>query len=196
MLFAGAGAGALLHHVVRRKSKDETLSAFAAQVIREENLGLKHDNNMLSSYNAQHVKKIAELEKALHETRLHNEILQAMPFDLPLPMWSVDRNHSFDFINKMYADIFLSPRGMTGDECLGLNIFDIWPNDVAAEFHKNNLIVMDTGAIFNGVEHVPDPLGKVNEWRILKFKRKIPLGVIGIAIPKNGMFDEMLNKIK
>jgi len=193
---AGAGVGALVNYLVHRKSRGERLDEFAAQMIRDENLTLKQENNMLESYNAGHVKKIAELEKVIFEIRTYNELLQAMPFDLPLPFWSVDRNHNFDYINQMYAELFLRPRGLDLDDCIGKNIYDVWPRNIADIFRQNNIEVMQNGTIFNGLEDVPDALGNVSKWRILKFKRKFPVGVIGIAIPQNGMFDNMLNKIK
>ena len=102
----------------------------------------------------------------------------------------------YDYINELYEEIFLKPFSKTAIECEGKSLYDIWPREIAQQFIDNNNKVMQTGQIFNDIEGVSGPLGLVVDWRIIKFKRNFPLGVVGIAIPKNGFFDKYMHKIQ
>lgn len=189
----GAGAGALIHAIVRRRDLDQ----YAARIITDELFELRQKENLLERYNAEHVKTIAEQKEELYTIKMQNEILRAFPFHIPLPMWSIDWRHHYDYVNQIYIDIFLSHLGITKPEqVIGKSLYEIWPDETAGQFVANNKKVMDEDLIMNDTEDVPDRTGQLSKWRILKFKRPYPNGLIGFAIPVNGFFDKHLKKVK
>lgn len=192
----GAGVHAIVNHLTRRKSDNEELNDTAVRLLRDEIDILRGKLNLMEQYNAQHTQKIGALEKQNYELKMRNDILQIFPFTLPLPVWSVNQGHCYDFINDMYAKVFLSQFGMNADDAMGKNLFEVWPKEIADTFVANNKKVMEEDLIMNDLENVPNALGQPVKWRIIKIKRPYPVGVFGIAIPKNGMFDKMLRKIK
>lgn len=188
---AAAGVGALGNWVFvrHRRNRADDLTGYAAQLITDENFELRQRLNLVESYNAAHIKKIADLERQLFELRHKLEVMEFAPFSIPLPMWMKGPFGVIDFINDEYEETFLKPRGLTRDDYLGKTDFEIWPREVAEEYRKHDQEVMETERTFNGRETVVDNTGKEIKWRVMKFFRKIPRGVVGIAFPDNGYFE-------
>lgn len=191
--FAGAGISTLIFRLLKRK-QPQNLNDYAAQMIRDELSNEREKNNILERYIAQHVREIADLKQKLKEVEIYNQILKSIPAAWPFPVWMVNMRHEYDYISPLYEEIFLKPRGKTAEECLGKNLYDVWEKELADAFISHNRKVMETGNIYNGVESVTDRSGSQKQWQVLKWKREIPFGLIGAAIPKNGYFDELLNK--
>jgi len=191
--FAGAGISTLIFRLLKKK-QPQNLNDYAAQMIRDELSNEREKNNILERYIAQHVREIADLKQKLKEVEIYNQILKSIPAAWPFPVWMVNMRHEYDYISPLYEEIFLKPRGKTAEECLGKNLYDVWEKELADAFISHNKKVMESGNIYNGIETVTDRSGSQKQWQVLKWKREIPFGLIGAAIPKNGYFDELLNK--
>ena len=191
--FAGAGISTLVFRLLKKK-QPQNLNDYAAQMIRDELSNEREKNNILERYIAQHVREIADLKQKLKEVEIYNQILKSIPAAWPFPVWMVNMRHEYDYISPLYEEIFLRPRGKTAEECLGKNLYDVWEKELADAFISHNKKVMESGDIYNGIETVTDRSGSQKQWQVLKWKREIPFGLIGAAIPKNGYFDELLNK--
>lgn len=191
--FAGAGISTLIFRLLKKK-QPQNLNDYAAQMIRDELNNEREKNNILERYIAQHVREIADLKQKLKEVEIYNQILKSIPAAWPFPVWMVNTAHQYDYISPLYEEIFLKPRGKTAEECLGKNLYDVWEKELADAFISHNKKVMESGNIYNGIETVTDRSGSQKQWQVLKWKREIPFGLIGAAIPKNGYFDELLNK--
>ena len=191
--FAGAGISTLIFRLLKKK-QPQNLNDYAAQMIRDELSNEREKNNILERYIAQHVREIADLKQKLKEVEIYNQILKSIPAAWPFPVWMVNMRHEYDYISPLYEEIFLKPRGKTAEECLGKNLYDVWEKELADAFISHNKKVMESGDIYNGIETVTDRSGSQKQWQVLKWKREIPFGLIGAAIPKNGYFDELLNK--
>jgi len=191
--FAGAGISTLIFRLLKKK-QPQNLNDYAAQMIRDELSNEREKNNILERYIAQHVREIADLKQKLKEVEIYNQILKSIPAAWPFPVWMVNMRHEYDYISPLYEEIFLRPRGKTAEECLGKNLYDVWEKELADAFISHNKKVMESGDIYNGIETVTDRSGSQKQWQVLKWKREIPFGLIGAAIPKNGYFDELLNK--
>ena len=191
--FAGAGISTLVFRLLKKK-QPQNLNDYAAQMIRDELSNEREKNNILERYIAQHVREIADLKQKLKEVEIYNQILKSIPAAWPFPVWMVNMRHEYDYISPLYEEIFLKPRGKTAEECLGKNLYDVWEKELADAFISHNKKVMESGDIYNGIETVTDRSGSQKQWQVLKWKREIPFGLIGAAIPKNGYFDELLNK--
>ena len=191
--FAGAGISTLIFRLLKKK-QPQNLNDYAAQMIRDELSNEREKNNILERYIAQHVREIADLKQKLKEVEIYNQILKSIPAAWPFPVWMVNMRHEYDYISPLYEEIFLKPRGKTAEECLGKNLYDVWEKELADAFVSHNKKVMESGDIYNGIETVTDRSGSQKQWQVLKWKREIPFGLIGAAIPKNGYFDELLNK--
>jgi PAS domain-containing protein len=191
--FAGAGISTLIFRLLKKK-QPQNLNDYAAQMIRDELSNEREKNNILERYIAQHVREIADLKQKIKEVEIYNQILKSIPAAWPFPVWMVNMRHEYDYISPLYEEIFLKPRGKTAEECLGKNLYDVWEKELADAFISHNKKVMESGNIYNGIETVTDRSGSQKQWQVLKWKREIPFGLIGAAIPKNGYFDELLNK--
>jgi len=191
--FAGAGISTLIFRLLKKK-QPQNLNDYAAQMIRDELSNEREKNNILERYIAQHVREIADLKQKLKEVEIYNQILKSIPAAWPFPVWMVNMRHEYDYISPLYEELFLKPRGKTAEECLGKNLYEVWEKELADAFISHNKKVMESGNIYNGIETVTDRSGSQKQWQVLKWKREIPFGLIGAAIPKNGYFDELLNK--
>jgi PAS domain-containing protein len=191
--FAGAGISTLIFRLLKKK-QPQNLNDYAAQMIRDELSNEREKNNILERYIAQHVREISDLKQKIKEVEIYNQILKSIPAAWPFPVWMVNMRHEYDYISPLYEEIFLRPRGKTAEECLGKNLYDVWEKELADAFISHNKKVMESGNIYNGIETVTDRSGSQKQWQVLKWKREIPFGLIGAAIPKNGYFDELLNK--
>lgn len=191
---AGAGAYGIVGRLTRRKSDNQELNDTAVRLLRDEIDTLRQKINLVEGYNASHVKENAELKLKLKEVNIYNQILKSIPANWPFPVWMININNEYDFISPLYEEVFLKPRGKTAADCLGKNLYDVWEKEIADESVKHNRIVIETGDIFNDVETFTDGTGKVHKMQFLKWRREIPLGLIGAGIPINGFFDKFLNK--
>lgn len=178
-----------------RGKRAPVLDEYAAKMIVDENFELKQRVNLLERYNAEHLNGKSKLERENYELKVRNDIMSAFPVHIPLPICSVNWKQEYDYIDDLYAEIFLSQFSLTKDTALGMNLYDVWPREVADAFVKNNQRVLDNDLVLIEIERVSDALGKLNEWRIIKSKRKYPLGVVVLCIPLNGAFDNFLKRI-
>jgi cytochrome b involved in lipid metabolism len=194
-LLIGAAGSATVHMVASRR-KPEPLNEYAARMIREENDQLKQEINVVNNYNAKHVQNIAKLERTVFELQHKIEIMEFAPFSIPLPMWMKNQFGIVDFLNDEYVDTFLKPFGKAKEDYIGKTDFDVWPKEVAEEYRRHDMQVLNDGLVFNARETVIGPLGEKTKWRIMKFLRKVPRGTVGIAFPDNGYFDVYMNQKK
>lgn len=69
LAMAGAASWGLIHTGLFRKKNGTTngLNKFAADLIEQNNIQLKHDNLMLEKENRELLKRVLELEKRVHE---------------------------------------------------------------------------------------------------------------------------------
>lgn len=120
--------------------------------------------------------------------RLQNKVtlLESSHQDAPIPIWLKDRNGIMLALNPEYEKLFLVPIGKNREDYLYNSDYDIWPEDVAAEYVKNDQYVMRTKETWRGLETIVDHQGERSKWQIIKYPRKaggVIIGIAGIAIP-------------
>lgn len=198
---AGGGLLFIIHIIILSIKGREPLNETAAKVLQNANSNLRDDKFTLERRillyeqdSNKQTNKIHELEKEIIELTLKIEVMEFAPFHLPLPMWMKNEKLVLDYINDEYERVFLSPRGLKKEDYLGKSDFEVWPEKVAEMFREHDAEVLKTGTSFNGREDVVDENGKVTKWRVMKFIRKIPRGVCGVAFPDNGYIETYLNE--
>jgi hypothetical protein len=102
-----------------------------------------------------------------------------------------------EYLNLQYEEVFLKPFGLEISDYLGKTDYDIWPKEIADAFRLHDREVFERKIVYNGREKIPDTLGKITEWRVIKYVRwagPIPVGIAGIAFPDNGEFNKYFEK--
>ena len=79
-----------------------------------------------------------ELEQALELSHNH---MQTILDNLPMQAWLKDREGRLLMVNHKYAEAV----GRTREEILGRTVFDLWPQDLAGDFHASDEEIMASG---------------------------------------------------
>lgn len=105
---------------------------------------------------------------------------------LPAAVWSKDLDGEVLYVNDLYEELFLTPRGYSKEDYVGHNDFNVWPEEVAEQFRKHDAQVILTNETFYGVELVTEDDGENHPWIIIKhprYRQGIKSGVGGLALP-------------
>jgi len=95
----------------------------------------------------------------------------------PFVTFIKDDTGRFLFYNERMASRF----GVTLEEWIGKNDFDIWPAEVARTMHLNDLEVIGTGVPKEWLEETIEPNGNVTTWKVHKFSWRDELGQVRLG---------------
>jgi PAS domain S-box-containing protein len=106
-------------------------------------------------------------ERRVAEARLREseELFQAFMDQLPACAWIVDQQNRVLFINRCYSEL----TGMAQQSILGKTAFEVYPPSIAAQYHENNQVVMETGRRLEVVEPYLRPDGTQGDILVVKF---------------------------
>lgn len=130
---------------------------------------------------------INDLQKQVNNLRNKLLLLESATNDLPIPMWLKDLDGTMLSLNKAYEWLFLLPNNLRAEDYIGKHDSDVWPEEVAEEFGKNDRTVISNKSVEKFYETVSID-GENKEFLIIKFPRKVGntiVGIAGIAIDKN-----------
>jgi diguanylate cyclase (GGDEF)-like protein/PAS domain S-box-containing protein len=104
--------------------------------------------------------------------RLSEERFRTFMNNAPFLAFIKDADGRFLFYNDRMAHRF----GITPDAWLGKNDFEIWPREIAATMHANDLDVMAAGESIDRLEETIEKDGTVATWKVHKFTWRNELG--------------------
>jgi diguanylate cyclase (GGDEF)-like protein/PAS domain S-box-containing protein len=115
--------------------------------------------------------------------RLSEDRFRTFMNNAPFLAFIKDAEGRFLFYNMRFAERF----GITREAWLGKDDFEIWPREIAATMHANDLEVMATGESIERLEETVDEQGALTTWKVHKFTWKnergeILLGGIGLDL--------------
>ncbi len=102
----------------------------------------------------------AELEAKTRTTFDRKRLLEHLPVHLVLK----DTEGRFTFVSKSFCDLV----EREFDEIIGMTDFDLFPDDLARKFVKDDQAVMSSGAVFNDVEETVFPDGTCSYMQVRK----------------------------
>ena len=120
------------------------------------------------------VKTREELQQAL---RLSEERFNTFMNNAPFVTFIKDEAGRFLFYNERMSARF----GITREEWLGKDDFEIWPEEVARTMHLNDLEVIGTGMAVERLEETIDANGQVTTWKVHKFSWRNELGEVRLG---------------
>lgn len=106
----------------------------------------------------------------------------------PIVLWCKDMTDPpgrMVFISNKYSDIW----GISADDYRGKSDYSIWPREIADEFNRNDMLVMETGAVLETIENTNhNPREGWEMCRVFKFPMRLNgsdeiTHVGGMAIP-------------
>lgn len=130
--------------------------------------------------------EVRELRKEVERLQNKVTLLESSHQDAPIPIWLKDRNGVMLALNPEYERLFLLPTGKSREDYLHHTDYDVWPEEVAAEYVRNDQMVMRTQQTWRGTETIVDHQGKKTQWIIIKYPRLaggVLIGIAGMAIP-------------
>lgn len=130
--------------------------------------------------------RIKKLEKQVKRLQYKVTLLESSHQDAPIPIWLKDNFGVMLALNPAYEKTFLLPRNLTAEDYLNKTDEVVWPEDIADEYRKNDLMVARTNTVWKGYETIIDHQGKETQWQVIKYPRTaagITIGIAGIAIP-------------
>jgi PAS domain S-box-containing protein len=80
--------------------------------------------------------------------------------------WIKDQEFRYVFINRTFEEQL----GLTPAKILGKTDFDLWPENVAEEFRRNDEAVFRSGTMLQIYESIPNVDGKLRYYRVFKFQ--------------------------
>ena len=128
-----------------------------------------------------------EVNRELATLKASFTLLKASSPNIPIPMWFKDINGVMLSVNDSYEEKFLIPLGKTRDDYIGKTDVEIWGEEIASEFWRNDqeaLMSKDPISVF---ENVNAGKGIFERYNIIKYPSKIAdvaVGIAGIALPK------------
>lgn len=182
LLFGGGAAAKLIDYLKfqydenrqesakRREEKRLDLTAIISQ--------LKTDKEELKS----EVRALRDEVTSLTARIAHLEALATS--EIPVPMWSTDRDGVYQWVNSTYRDVILDPIGMTESDLIGRTHEEVWGPEFNAMIQASHRRAMESArnrAIIHGVK-LPRVQGA---WTIHKFplmRGAVVAGWRGMAI--------------
>lgn len=146
------------------------------------------DNERLRIREEKLLQEVASLRIEVAELRNKIVLLESAHQDLPLPAWLKDTKGTMLALNPTYEEMFLIPRGYTATDYIGNDDKAVWPPEIAEQYTKHDKMVLRSGKVWRGVENIPNEVGEIEEWNIIKYVRysgRTKIGIAGIAIPKS-----------
>ena len=132
--------------------------------------------------------QVNQLQQERAQLQTQFLLLQTSHESSPLPMWIKDQSGRVLAANEAYEKYYLRPIGKTLEDWIGNYDRDVFPQDVAEDWGKNDLWVFQNELTFDGEELVDIGGGRRARHRIIKHPRYArgisrPFGIAGIAIP-------------
>lgn len=192
-----AVGGAALWAIAHRGIAKKTNVPYPLHALEGMNLELRQENSFLRQENTELRGKIQQTEQRVFILEQRVNLIESVPNDIPLPMWMKDPSGRMEYLNTPYEDVFLKQMGLTIQDYLGKTDYEIWPKEIADAMRLHDREVFERKIVFNGRENIPDALGNIKPWRVIKYVRwagPIPVGIAGVAFPDNGEFENFLKK--
>lgn len=184
----GGGIGA--YWTFRISSRKEDTNEF--KVLLEERKAITSElRDRVSQLENEVIKLRNEREEDKEEIRtLRHQLVvfESSHVDIPLAMWMKDTDGKMVFLNSIYEELFLSPRGYSMNDYLGKNDYAVWPNEIAKAFMANDKKVIRTKKHQTVIEELVDNDGGKCYVEVIKYPRKlnnVVIGISGIVIRKS-----------
>ncbi len=133
-------------------------------------------------------------EEALKET---DERFRAFMDNSPTIAWMKDEEGRHVYLSKSYEKRF----GVKFEDWRGKTDFELWPAEVAEQFRKNDLAVLESGQAIDVTEETPGPDGECITWWNFKFpfrdaSGKRYVGGVGVDITQRLRMEGELRKAR
>lgn len=128
-----------------------------------------------------------ELKKEFEVLRANVTLIKASSAAVPMPMWVKDVNGVMLSLNDSYEDTFLKPIGKTRADYIGKKDSDVWGEEIAEVFRKNDDIAAMSPDPISVFENVDVGNGVFKKYNIIKYRNTIAdmvVSIAGIALPK------------
>ena len=123
---------------------------------------------MMADQKTEQVAGDRNLEDLALALRLSEERFRTFMNHAPFLAFIKDADGRFLFYNTRMAERF----GISPEEWLGKNDFEIWPPEIATTMHANDLDVILSGTPIERLEETMDEQGTVTTWKVHKFSWK------------------------
>jgi PAS domain S-box-containing protein len=138
---------------------------------------------------------ITAKKKAEEALRESEELFRAFMDNSQFIAWMKDDEFRHVYLNRACGERF----GVTLEECRGRTDRDMWPDDIAREFRKNDQEVLETGKSIEVFEHTRDPAGETTLWWNIKFPIRTPsgrtlIGGIGVDITERELIRQEMRE--
>lgn len=171
----------------RGKESRASLQSFI-DVLNQDNAQLRVREDKLQT-DLDEYKAANELEKRnmlsdLADLRSTVQLLQSTTQSAPVAMWLKNMKLEMLSLNQAYEDLFLMPRGLSRRDYIGKTDVDVWPEEIAKAFQKNDYSVIRTGKTLYAIEKVITNDGLEVDCYVVKFVRwagPVKVGIAGIA---------------
>jgi diguanylate cyclase (GGDEF)-like protein/PAS domain S-box-containing protein len=157
--------------MVRRglsETQREAMTILGAQVEAQMELRLKHKDNQRS---------LVENAKLYAELRATTDLFERFMNNGPFASYIKDADGKFVFYNDLLAKRF----GVSQQAWVGLKDHEVWPREIADEFRRNDVAVLEGGVRVEIDEITPGADGGRAFWRSLKFPYRRADGKLMLA---------------
>jgi hypothetical protein len=117
-----------------------------------------------------------ELEKKLNAISAEIVIFKASTDYFPFPYWIKDTYGKVIYVNEAYVNKYLRPRGLTYSNYVGHYDISVYPPEQAAQYGKNDSLVIALAKPISFIEKDNDKL-----IRVTKFPYRLNGLIVGVA---------------
>lgn len=113
-------------------------------------------------------------ERALAES---NRQLRSFLDSMPAIAWIKDSTFRYRWLSASFCRL----HGKTPEEMIGRKDVEVWPEDLARQFRKNDELALRAGGPVQFAERAPFADGSEGRWLVVKFPLPDASGAVGVA---------------
>lgn len=127
-------------------------------------------------------KRESKLEKLILELRSRlSYVEKTSQLSWPLVYWVKDRYGVMLSCSDTFEEVLLQPRHQTKSDIIGRKDVEFWDDSVGEKLRDNDIAVIKAGIPIEFIEFIPNHLGVLEPWLVIKFPVKFNNVVIGVA---------------
>lgn len=127
-------------------------------------------------------KKMMQMQRDIVGLKSNMLVLSLADDNFPNPKWIKSVDLMMLQLNKAFEDVYLKPQGLKRADYIGNYDYDIWPDDIAAQFRNGDKLVLRADTPMTFYEYIQiDSLKEPEKIKVVKYPIRVNGTVVGVG---------------